>query len=369
MEKNELFFKEVSFNYFGGYVVFSNISIDLYNQKKFCVLGTKGSGKSTFIKLISGLEKPIGGKIEYSGKDLNNISLKDRNFGEFFNDYAFLKRKNVFNNIARPLKLRNFSDVDIANAVSDITEFLGIKDLYDYKIDMLSEVQKTLVALARLFVLKRDIYLLDNPLENLCLQDRDLLLEKLNSLTGLNDSITIFTTDRIEEAEAFSSDLNAIIAYNTILDIGNLNEIYTRPSSIAVCKVIAQNRVNLIKVEILNGINIFGTRLSDQNKLINEIFKYAMAAFYFDEIKIVEENKTNLLKDDLKEEKIIATIFGIKLGVKNSIISARVGETDFSFYDKVPCKFKIGDDVAIEFSNKNLKIFDINSEMSILKRR
>ena len=95
-------------SYDGKKNIIDDINLEI-NDKEFIVLvGSSGCGKSTILRLISGLEEITSGEISIDDKVVNNIHPKDRNIAFVFQSYALYPHLNVYENMAFGLKMRKF---------------------------------------------------------------------------------------------------------------------------------------------------------------------------------------------------------------------------------------------------------------------
>jgi len=85
-------------------VALNNLSVTVNDREFFIILGPSGAGKTTFLKVIAGLEKPENGEIYFDGDLINNIATAKRDVALTFEDYSLYPHFTVFNNIAAPLK-------------------------------------------------------------------------------------------------------------------------------------------------------------------------------------------------------------------------------------------------------------------------
>jgi len=186
--------------------VLSDFSIKFEKSKLTCLLGNSGSGKTTILRLIAGLEIPESGEISIN----NTIVTQDkkiiipphkRELGFVFQDLALWPHMTVFDNIAFGLKERN--QKNIKNTVAEILNFFGLPDYQNKYPHQLSGGQKQLIAIARSLVLKPKILLMDEPLANLD--------------TGLKSKI-------IDHIKKIKNDFNLTIVYVTH-DIGEANNL------------------------------------------------------------------------------------------------------------------------------------------------
>ncbi|MCI4053399.1 ATP-binding cassette domain-containing protein, partial [Klebsiella pneumoniae] len=102
-------FEQVSKTYPGGFEALKNVSFQINRCEMIFIAGHTGSGKSTVLKLISGITKPSRGKILFNGQDLgtlsdNQIGFMRQHIGIVFQDHKILYDRNVLQNVILPLR-------------------------------------------------------------------------------------------------------------------------------------------------------------------------------------------------------------------------------------------------------------------------
>lgn len=96
----------------GTYLAVDNLTLTIQANKMTALLGPSGSGKTTLLRMIAGLETPTSGQVLMDGVDMTNASIKDRNIGMVFQNYALFKHMSVADNIAFGPRMRKL-DIDI----------------------------------------------------------------------------------------------------------------------------------------------------------------------------------------------------------------------------------------------------------------
>ena len=149
----------------------NGISLEVQRGEFVAVVGTSGSGKSTFLNIAGGLDVPTSGEVIVDGKSLDKLSEKElaifrrRKTGFIFQQYNLIPMLNVYENIILPLKLDG-RKTDNAY-VDSITEALDLKSKLKSLPSQLSGGQQQRVAIARAIVTKPAIVLADEPTGNL----------------------------------------------------------------------------------------------------------------------------------------------------------------------------------------------------------
>lgn len=182
----------------GGVTAINNVSLEIKSGEFFIILGPSGSDKTTFLRIIAGLEKPTRGRIvigETTVVDVDRgifVSPRERNVGMVFQNWALYPYMKVFDNIAYPLKIKRIPKHEIARRVREVTEILGISELLDRYPRQLSGGQQQRVALARALVKEPSVLLLDEPFSNLDARIRIVAREfvkKVQEKAGRNNNI------------------------------------------------------------------------------------------------------------------------------------------------------------------------------------
>lgn len=201
---------------FEGHPLLKNISFHLDHGQILCLLGPSGSGKTTLLRLIAGLEVEDSGVITFKDSDIKPIPPHKRNFGMMFQDYALFPHKNVHDNVAFGLKMKQMTNKGMEAKVAEMLEVVGL-DGFDHRtIDELSGGEQQRVALARSLAPEPQLLLLDEPLGSLDRTLRDRLSAEIRSILKTVGVTAIFVTH--DQTEAFTVADKIAILYNGRLE-------------------------------------------------------------------------------------------------------------------------------------------------------
>ena len=209
----------------GNICVANSINLSLYEGEIFTVLGTSGSGKTTFLRMIAGLETPDSGEIFIDDKRVfssdTNLEPSQREVAIVFQNYALLPHINVAANITFGSKATK----DDLEEVLQKTKLKGCENKYPHE---LSGGQQQRVALARAIINKPKLILLDEPLSNIDTELRNILRAELKEMIKSFNITALFITHDKEDA-FYLSDRIAIMYGGDILQTGTSKEIYNNP--------------------------------------------------------------------------------------------------------------------------------------------
>ena len=155
----------------GKVYALDGVSVSVSDGEFIAVVGSSGSGKTTFLNMIGGLDLPTSGQVNIRGRQLGSLSQEEltvfrrRNIGFVFQNYNLLPFLNIWENITLPLRLDGVS-VD-ESFISGIIENLGLADKTDNMPFMLSGGQQQRVAIARALSTRPALILADEPTGNL----------------------------------------------------------------------------------------------------------------------------------------------------------------------------------------------------------
>lgn len=234
--------RNVTKNY-GKHTVINNMSFQVEPGEFFVVLGPSGTGKSTLLKLIVGIEQPTSGRVFIDGKDVTNLPPNKRNLSMVFQNYALYPNMNVFDNIAFPLRMHR--STNITKKVKEAAEKLNISEILKKKINQISGGQQQRVALARAIVRDPSMFLLDEPLSNLDARVRFSARSELKRLQQDLNQTFIFVTHDQKEAEALG-DRVAVLNSGEFQQIAPYKDLYESPINPWVGDFVGDFPMNII---------------------------------------------------------------------------------------------------------------------------
>jgi ABC-type Fe3+/spermidine/putrescine transport system ATPase subunit len=212
---------------FGERIVIRDLSLQIKENQLTCLLGSSGSGKTTILRLIAGLETPEKGTIIIDDKTVseNNqiiVPAFKRNLGFIFQDLALWPHFTVYKNIAFGLIERK--EKNVKKTVFEMLDFFGLQEYAQKFPHQLSGGQQQLVAISRALVLKPKILLMDEPLANLDVKLKRKILEHIKNLRQNFNLTLVYVTHDHREAFAIADEI-VVINKGEIEESGNAQQI------------------------------------------------------------------------------------------------------------------------------------------------
>ena len=215
---------------FGATTVLEEISFDVTEGEVLVLLGASGSGKTTILRIIAGLETTNSGQIILHGKNVTELPARERGTGVIFQSYALFPKMNVEKNIAYGLRLRRHSKKETAETVNRLIELVHLEEHRQKSPSQLSGGQQQRVAIARALAYEPEVLLFDEPFGALDAQIRTRLRREIRGLLKKINVPSIFITH--DQKEAFElGDRIAVLNSGKLEQIGTPFDIYNQPAT------------------------------------------------------------------------------------------------------------------------------------------
>ncbi|MFA5778568.1 MAG: ABC transporter ATP-binding protein [Elusimicrobiota bacterium] len=322
-----------------GNFYLKNINLEIRETEYFVLLGPTGTGKTTLLKCILGLNKMTSGKIFTDDKEITNFLSEERNIGFLPQNYLLFPNMNVSENIAFGLKIKKKSD-ETKNEVLKIAKLLDIESLLNREIKNLSGGEAQRVALARALVVKPKVLLLDEPFSAIHEGLKNELWFELKNILKKLGTPTIHITHNLDEGYAVADKMGIIID-GEIIQQGTAEQIFTKPKNETAAKflglknifdgkIILQNKQNITleykSIKIIVNSNI--------KKLeIGQNIKFCIRP---DAIKVIKEDYP--IREELKENMFDAEIISSYFFSDTCMMKLRIfsHNEDAVFFAKFP---------------------------------
>jgi len=355
--------------YYGKVHAVKGIDIDVQDREFLCLLGPSGCGKSTTLRMIAGLESITKGEIFIGDVLVHDLAPKDRDVAMVFENYALYPHKNVYENIAYPLRIRKMGSEDIEDKVQKAAKILEITELLDRGVAQLSGGQKQRVAIGRAIVREPKAFLLDEPISHLDAKLRTHMRGELKHLQRVLNTTMIYVTH--DQLEAISmADRIVIMDLGEIQQIGTPDEIFNYPSNIFVAGFVGDPPMNFVEGHI-------ETR-KEQAFFINKGFQVPLTA---EQIKRISEKGfdsakkkliTGIRPEDItiSNEKIDdahaqGEVYVTSPVGKDKVIEIEIEGHRVNVITSVDYDIEMGETAWIQFNKKKLHGFDIATTGSL----
>ena len=233
---------------FGNINALSNLNLEIKDGEFLVLLGPTGAGKTTTLRIISGLEMPDSGNIFFNEEQVNIVQPAFRDTSYVFQQYSLYPQYSVYDNLAFPLRspLRKSDKKTIDDRVHEIARLLKIENKLNNKATQLSGGEMQRVSLGRALVRNPSIYLMDEPLSSLDAKLKEELRVELKKIQAdLNATILYVTHDQIEATTM--ADKIGVLKEGILTQVGTPQEIYEEPNSIYVANRLGSPKINILK--------------------------------------------------------------------------------------------------------------------------
>lgn len=250
---------------FGKTEVIKGLNLSVRKGERLILLGSSGCGKSTILRMISGLETITSGELYLNGKLANNMDPGDRNIGMVFQNYALFPHMNVEKNISYGLRVNHTPSDEIKKRVNEAVKILNLEGLENRLPRELSGGQRQRVALARAIVKHSDFFLLDEPLSNLDAQLRGHARKELVKIHEIYKQTMIYVTH--DQIEAMTVGQRIAVIHNGVIQmLDTPHMVYHKPNNIFVAKFIGSPSMNIFDAQF-SGDKM---RLNDKEVTLGE---------------------------------------------------------------------------------------------------
>jgi ABC-type Fe3+/spermidine/putrescine transport system ATPase subunit len=183
----------------GGKTVLDHFSLTLKESEIIALLGNSGCGKTTFLRIVAGLETPDNGTILISGNDITLQAAEKRNIGLVFQDFALFPHMSVKKNIV--YGLHRLARSERKARVDEVLQLTGLEEVAEQYPHQLSGGQQQRVALARALAPRPSLVLLDEPFSNLDASRRDHLRKRVREILKESHTPAIIVTHDQADAD------------------------------------------------------------------------------------------------------------------------------------------------------------------------
>jgi ABC-type sugar transport system ATPase subunit len=237
-------FRQVS-KKFKQVVIAQEMNLQIRDGSFSVIFGAPGVGKSTLLRLITGLDQPDKGEIFLRGENMAKVSAADRNIGYVPQSFALYPHYSVFDNIAYPLHLMGVRKADYRPVVEQVAAQLQITHLLTKKPDQCSGGEKQRVAIARGIVKNTKLFILDDPLTGLDFKLRERLFDDLRQMREDLGATFIYTTSDPLETLILAEDIH-VLDSGKIIESGPTENLYQGAGHVRTMQLLGFPNTNVV---------------------------------------------------------------------------------------------------------------------------
>jgi ABC-type sugar transport system ATPase subunit len=231
---------------FGDSTVVEDFDLVVADGELLVLVGGSGSGKSTVLRMVAGLEEVTSGTIRIDQRDVTPLPPRERDVAMVFQDYGLYPHMTVRENLSLGLRLRKIPRQEIDRRVTWAAGTLGLAPLLDRKPKQLSGGQRQRVAMGRAMVREPKVFLFDEPLSNLDAGLRAQMRIEIGGLQRRLKTTTIYVTH--DQVEAMTlGDRIVVLADGRIQQVGRPIELYRAPVNRFVAGFIGTPPMNFVE--------------------------------------------------------------------------------------------------------------------------
>ena len=257
--------------FYGDTQILFDINLEVKKGEIFAIVGHSGAGKSTLLRCINGLESYQGGSLKVFDKEIKNLDETQqrhlrRDVGMIFQHFALMARKNVFENVATPLKFWGYKSDETEKRVRELLNLVGLESKAKSYPSELSGGQKQRVAIARALALNPKILLSDEATSALDPNTTNQILELLEKINKELDISVVIVTHEMEVVKSIAKRA-ILLESGKIIGSGSIEELFLKPDE--------KMKEFLGEVEILpstgTNIRLFFPKEVAQNSVITHM--------------------------------------------------------------------------------------------------
>ena len=350
---------------YGEVVAVDRVSLDVEDGEFVALVGPSGCGKTTTLNLVAGLIDLTDGDIYLGDRQINDLDPKDRDLAMVFQNYALYPNKNVFQNLAFPLKMRGLSKSDIDARVRKTAALLSIEHLLDRRPRALSGGQQQRVALGRALVRNPKAFLMDEPLSNLDAKLRVQMRAELKRFhQELQATVMYVTHDQMEAVTM--ADRIAVMNNGVLQQFGTPDEIFQRPINTFVAGFIGSPPMNLLKATfaVIDGEGVIRGGDGWVHPL-NAANTRRAAASTGDLIVGVRHSQVHLSRHETPGS-VAAKIYTVEPTGDLTYVHVRLGHELLVASEDADFRADLDDPIWITFDQEHLHLFDSATDTALL---
>lgn len=239
---------------YGDQVALDDVTMTIPDGAFVVLLGPTGAGKTTTLRMVSGLDRPDTGTVTIGGRDVASYTPAQRDVAMVFQQYSLYPHFTVRQNLEFPLKspILQTPQAEIERKVNAVAEVLQISHKLDNKATALSGGEMQRVSIGRALVRDPSLYLMDEPLSSLDAKLRSDLRIELKSIQADSGATMLYVTHDQTEAMTMATHVG-VLDEGKLVQFGSPRDIYENPVSIYAASRLGQPRINVLPSDVFGG--------------------------------------------------------------------------------------------------------------------
>jgi multiple sugar transport system ATP-binding protein len=330
---------------FGHVEVVKGLDLEVEDGEFLVLLGASGSGKTTALRMIAGLESVTSGRVLIGDRDVTDVLPKYRDVAMVFQSYALYPHMTVFANIAYPLTVRKRPKAEIEASVKDVARQVQLDALLERYPRQLSGGQRQRVALARAMIRRPAAFLMDEPLSNLDAKLRGYMRAELKHMQHKLGITTIYVTHDQIEAMTLAHRV-ALLEKGVVQQLDTPANIYNAPANLFVAGFIGSPPMNFLDGALVDGrFSASAGNFATPSRASNSA---AVAGVRPEDCRVSEP----------ADGKIVGEVYATELMGDHTLVTCRVGGATMTVKAEKTFNRRDGEAVGVEFADTAVHLFD-----------
>ena len=229
---------------FAGKPAVQGVNLFIQEGEVFGIIGKSGAGKSTLLRCMNLLERPDQGEVIIDGQDLMHLSRKELALARhktamIFQHFNILHSKNVYDNIALPMRIQGIEEESIAQKIAELLPVVELQEKKEAYPSQLSGGQKQRVAIARALSCAPKILLCDEATSALDPETTETILNLLKKINALYGITIVLITHEMEVVKKICHRLSVMVD-GSLVETTALSNVFNKTNSLARNMLYAQ---------------------------------------------------------------------------------------------------------------------------------
>ena len=350
---------------YGKKKALDDVTLEVEEGTFVCLLGPTGSGKTTMLKILAGVETPTSGAVRFDSEDVTLVPPNKRPVSMVFENFALYPNMSVFKNIASPLTMTKLSKAEIEQKVNETAKFLRIDRLLQRRISQLSGGEMQRVAVARALCKEAKLVLFDEIFVNLDYKLREQMRIEFKELMDRVKITSVFSTPDPEDAFMLA-DRVAVIRDGKIEQYDSKEVVYNHPVDEFTGAYFGHPEMNLLECAVEQKDGRFTLESSVlQMPILSESLRSKLKAGRYslgvrpEHLQIHAEGASNGVVDGLSQESMRAgKILLTEVVGSDTIVHVGIGSEAIEVFTPGIYREEVGTGVFVSFDPRKIYLFD-----------